>query len=375
MVAHPGSNERKSIGYPTRATDYRKMFERVVRLARIGVWECELPSEELTWSDTVYDLFGMPRGAPLRRAEIVELYEPRSRAEMERRRAEAVRSGTGFCIDVLIRPRGGGDRWIRITADVEQVNGRSVRMFGTKQDITFEKQAQEKVQSLQNELIHLSRVSAMDTMASSLAHELNQPLAMVVNYMEAARRIAERECVSEELNHLIGEAGSSALRAGEIIRRLRSMTATGEARRHEIDLEETVREAVSLASAGQENMSVSWNFSDLPRVRADPIQIQQVLINLIKNACEAARDLPCKIEITAKQRAGYLELCVADSGPGVPPEILPHVFEPFVTTKQSGMGVGLSIVRTIVEAHGGQVFARNGPRKGAEFCLSLPRSR
>jgi two-component system, LuxR family, sensor kinase FixL len=168
-----GHDERLQIDPAREAAHYKKMYDRVSALAKIGVWECVLVTEHLTWTDTVYDLFDIPRGAPIHRAEIVGLYHPESRREMERLRAEAIRSGTGFTLDIRIRTALGNERWVRLSADVEQEDGRSVRIFGTKQDISLERAAREKMQALQTELIHVPRVSAMGTMASTLAHELN----------------------------------------------------------------------------------------------------------------------------------------------------------------------------------------------------------
>lgn len=374
LAADFSSDGRSSSGdQDVGSPDYKKMYDRVSSLARIGVWECQLPTEVLTWTNTVYDLFGMPRGAPLQRSETVELYEPGSRAELERCRSKAIRDGTGFCLDALIRPQNGGERWIRITADVEQEGGRSARIFGTKQDITIEKLAHGKLQALQNELIHVSRVSAMETMASSLAHELNQPLATAANYMAAARMIAEREGVSAELDRTIADAIASTQHAGEIIRRIRGVVSKKTNLKQKVAIHDIVGKAVLLITSGRDDVWVEWDLAHIPPIELDPIQLQQVIINLIKNACEATQTPPCRVEITGSFDDSELVLCVADTGPGFRSEILPRVFDPFSTTKESGMGVGLSIVRTIVEAHGGRVTARNRPDGGAEVCVTVPR--
>lgn len=350
----------------------QKMYDRISGLAKIGVWEFDLATGKLTWTDVVYDLFELPRGSVLDRDEIVKLYEASSRREMERLRSEAISSGTAFTLDILIHTARGKDRWIRLTADVEQENGKSVRIFGTKQDISAERAAQEKVQSLQTELIHVSRVSAMGTMASTLAHEVNQPLTAASNYMAAARRIAARGTVTPELSHSIDAAGASALRAGEIIRRIRDMSSKGRAAKAEFELEHVMKEAVALTTAGNPNVTVTYDLASRAPVKADRIQIQQVLINLIQNACEAAADSASHIGIRSSIRGAHLEVCVSDSGPGIPDDILPKIFESFVTSKPHGLGIGLSISRTIVEAHGGGIRAANLPGRGASFSFTLP---
>ena len=351
---------------------YKKMYDRVSALAKIGVWECDLATEELTWTDEVYDLFDVPRGSKVERARIVELYDVESRCEMERLRAEAIRTGGGFSLDVLIRTKKGREQWIRLTADVEQVDGQSVRIFGTKQDISQEKQAQEKLQFLQNELIHVSRVSAMNAMASTLAHELNQPLAAACNYLSTARRLLEPEGTPSELAECVTSAADSARLAGEIIRRLREMTVKGQPSQARAGVESLLRDAVSIATAGRTDIAVRCNPGRDLAVNADRIQIQQVLINLIRNAYEASVDRCCDVEITASRTEDGVKFCVSDGGPGFPAHILPDVFNSLVTTKPQGMGIGLSVSRTIVEAHHGRIIARNKPGGGALICFTLP---
>lgn len=357
---------------PASTAHYRKMYDRVSALARIGVWECDLATDELTWTDAVYDLFELPRGSPVRRSDMVELYEANSRREMERLRAEAIANGTGFSVEVRIRTASGNEKWIRLTADVEQEDGRSVRIFGTKQDISEEKAAQDKVQSLQTELIHVSRASAMGAMGSTLAHELNQPLTAISSCMAAARRLARQSPIAPELSQCLDAAGESALRAGEIIRRVRRMSAKRPSHKAALAIEPLVREAAALATAGHPEVAMSYDLTGSMTAVGDPIQIQQVMINLIRNACEAGAGKPLAIEIAATRNRTHLEICVSDTGPGIPVDMLPRIFESFVSASPQGLGIGLSISRTIVEAHGGQIRARNIPGGGASFCFTLP---
>ena len=354
---------------------YKKMYDRISALARIGVWECDLETDELSWTDAVYDLFEIPRGSRIERSDIVRCYDQASRLEMERLRAAAIRDGSGFTLDAFIRTAKGRERWIRLTADIEQEGGKAVRIFGTKQDISQEKEAQLKVQSLQTELIHVSRMSAMTTMASTLAHELNQPLTAVASYMAAAHRIAGSTATAPRLKQCLNAAGEAALRAGEIIRRVREMTVRRSASQVELTLEPVLREAAALATVGHPEIAMSYGPIPDLAVKADRIQVQQVLINLIRNACEAAEGRPTGIEITASLNATHVEICVADTGPGIAPDVLAGMFDSFVTTKPHGTGIGLSISRTIVEAHQGQIRARNRPEGGASLCFTLPLAR
>jgi two-component system sensor kinase FixL len=354
---------------------YKKMYDRSSALARIGVWECDLATEALTWTDGVYDLFELPRGAPLERAEIVALYDEESRREMERLRVRTIRDGGSFSLDILIRTAKGKERWLRLNADVEQVDGRPVRIFGTKQDITVEKLAQLEVRALQSELIHLARKSAMGTMAATLAHELNQPLAAIGNFAAGTRRALQ----PAEPDRSLLESGLAAIernaaRASNIIRSLKEMNSGGAGKRMLLDPKPLVVEAAALAMLGVEaEVDLRLDLADDLLVAADPIQIQQVVINLIRNAVEAVIPATRREVLVSLRAAGSaLELRVADSGPGIRPEMMGSLFEAFASSKPGGMGVGLSISRTIVEAHEGSLSATNRRGGGACFLVVLP---
>lgn len=348
------------------------MYERVSVLAKIGVWECDLATSELTWTDGVYDLFDIPRGTPVSREQTLACYEATSRREMEQLRSRAIETGIGFVLDILIHTTLGNSRWIRLTVDVEQEDGKSVHIFGTKQDISAERAAREKVQSLQTELIHVSRASAMSAMSSTLAHEVNQPLTAISNYMAAARRIATKTMVPPDLAQCIEGAQEASGRAGAIIRRVREMSAHGRPQKTEFELEQVVKDASDLVLADRPGTTLTYRLAPEALIKADRIQIQHLLINLLQNAVEAAVEKPCQIEISTSQTETHLEICVSDAGPGIPIELLPSVFDTFVTTKAHGLGVGLSICRTIVEAHGGRINAVNLPQHGASLRFTLP---
>jgi two-component system sensor kinase FixL len=354
---------------------YKKMYDRSSALARIGVWECDLATEALTWTDGVYDLFELPRGSPLDRARIVRFYDAESRREMERLRARTIRDGGSFSLDIHIRTAKGNERWIRLTGDVEREDGRSVRIFGTKQDITAEKTAQEKVRALQAQLIHLSRRSAMGTMAATLAHELNQPLTAIGNFAAGGlRTLRDPEPSREILEKGLEAIETCAFRAGNIIRTLRDMNNGSAARRQAIDPNPLILEAASLAMSGAEaRIEARFDLADGVLVSVDPIQLQQVVINLVRNAVEAVEDAPRReILVATKAAGGIAEIRVDDSGPGIAREMMDSLFDSFVSSKTDGMGVGLSISRTIVEAHEGKLSAANRDGGGASFRVTLP---
>jgi two-component system sensor kinase FixL len=383
-------DEARSLAVPAEAYDhpdeaprnqeaaaerYKKMYDRASALARIGVWECDLATEELTWTDGVYDLFELPRGCALDRSEIVTLYDEDSRRQMERKRSAAIASGGSFSLEVKIRTVKGNMRWIRLTADVETESGRSVRIFGTKQDITEAKAAQDKVQALQAELIHAGRASAMGAMASTLAHELNQPLAAIANYAASMRRVLTKPVVPPgTVESGLKAIEDCAFRASSIIRSLRALPSDAGWLRERLDPTAVIREATSIAVSGApKGLVLETRLGQGATILADPVQIQQVVINLVRNAVEAVEGQDRKEVMVSTGVAGAaFELKVADSGPGIPADRLDSIFEALVSSKRSGMGLGLSISRTIVEAHGGRIFAGNLPGGGATFCVTLP---
>ena len=373
MLRHAGGEPPEA--QAASVAHYKKMYDRSSALARIGVWECDLATETLTWTDGVYDLFEMPRGSELERERIVRFYDEESRREMERLRAATIRDGGSFSLDIRITTAKGNERWIRLTGDVERENGRSVRIFGTKQDITAEKLAQGEVQALQAQLIHLSRKSAMGTMAATLAHELNQPLAAIGNFAAGGRRALHDPEPSRDMLEKGFEAiESCALRAGSIIRTLRDMNNGSAARRQLLDPNPLIVEAASLALSGGEGDLVSrFDLAEGLRVSVDPIQIQQVVMNLVRNAVEAVRGgRRQRIVIASRAAGGMAEIRVDDSGPGIPTDMMDRLFDAFVSSKPDGMGVGLSISRTIVEAHEGKLAAANREHGGASFRILLP---
>lgn len=349
---------------------YRKVCDRLSTMARIGVWECDLATEHLTWTDGVYDLFDLPRGAPLDRSAIVRLYDEQSRVEMEEARARAVRDGTGFDLDVLVHTALGNARWIRLTADVEQEGGRSVRLFGTKQDVTNERAAQARIDRLQTELIHLSRQNAMGVMAGTLAHELNQPLTAITNYAAAARRLIEAAPAAPAASAVLSEIEANALRAGGIIRRMRDIALHGQRRKDRLDLDRLLRAAAAYASTGFEDVAFEFDLQASGVVLADGIEIEQVLINLVRNACEAMEHMARRsITMSTSDGDGVVVISVADSGPGLPDEL--DLFAATPSPKRNGMGIGLSICRTMIEANGGRIWMER-PARGARVAFTLP---
>ncbi len=249
---------------------------------------------------------------------------------------------------------------------------------GFLRDLTERQSTQQRLQDLQSELIFMSRFTALGEMASTLAHELNQPLTAVASYLNGARRLLDGGKPEDATmaRDAIDSAAAQALRAGQIIKRLREFVARGESERQVEDLPKLVEEASALALVGAKQGGTRVSFALDPKARfvlADKIQIQQVLLNLIRNAVEAMQEVATR-ELTLSTRLvddQTIEIVVADTGPGLAPEVVAKLFQPFVTTKEHGMGVGLSISRTIVEAHGGRLLAEGNPGGGTIFRMTL----
>lgn len=262
---------------------------------------------------------------------------------------------------------------------IGEASGEAHPLFtGFIRDLTERHKTEERLESLQSELIHVSRVSAMGTMASTLAHELNQPLTAVANYVEAIRDMLAKPEPDDipMIREALDDTAKEALRAGHIVRRLRDFVARGEVEKTIENLPILINEAAVLGLIGAREKAVEPRFDLDPYaspVLVDKVQIQQVLINLIRNAVEAMADGPVR-QLTVSSRPdvpGFVRVVVADTGPGISPEVAAQLFTAFVSTKAEGMGLGLSICRTIVEANGGRIWAQPGEMGGTEFHFTL----
>lgn len=255
------------------------------------------------------------------------------------------------------------------------------RIFtGFIHDITHRQQTELRLRDLQSELAHVGRLSEMGTLASSLAHELNQPLTAVASYCETARDLLASDPdpgTMAMIREAMDDAAQQAIRAGQIVRRLREFINTGETERKAESLQRLLTEANALALIGSREHGIEVQIQLDPqadRVLVDRIQIQQVLVNLIRNAIDAMvagpdRSLAIRTEL---KQPGYVCVSIEDSGAGISEDMAKQLFQPFVTSKKSGMGIGLSICRTIIEAHGGRIWFEPAPDSGTIFHFTLP---
>ena len=280
---------------------------------------------------------------------------------------------------VVVGRRKDGSTFPMKLAVGEMRTPEGIYFTGFIRDLTEREQSQAMLDQARSELVRLARLNELGEMASTLAHELNQPLSAIANYVQGCRRMLEK-LDEEHANRMRGaleEAAKQALRAGDIIRHLREFVTRGDTEKRPEDVKVLVEEAGALALVGSRERGIKSVFdftSADSTVIADRIQIQQVLINLMRNAMEAMRDSSERVLTVSTRAVGAdrMEVRVADTGPGISDDIAPKLFQPFVSSKASGMGVGLSISKRIIESHGGELTVARNDAGGATFTFTLP---
>lgn len=361
-----------------------EMYRHTIELSSFHPWTATPDGLLVTFHTRWHDASLPVRARSAR--EVLRMAHPEDRGTLIRAWRDTVRSRTRNDVEVRALSRSGSFRWLHARAAPRlDEAGNVVRWYGTVEDVDDRKRADLHLRQVQRELIHVSRLSAMGALASALAHELNQPLTAIANYVRGGRRLVERLETAENrpetalLREALDEADDNAIRAGDIIRHLRELVIHPDGRRELSPLSKLIDNAakIALIDASAHGIRVQY---DLARpaldVVVDRVQIEQVLINLLRNAVEALQQSEeRRIWISTNIVSdGYCRVCVADSGPGLSPDIADRLFAPFNTSKAEGMGIGLSICRTIIEAHGGQIWAERiaGPR--TQMCFTLERS-
>jgi two-component system sensor kinase FixL len=497
-IVHPPSED------PVRNERFRLGIEG----SGIGVWDLDLATQKLLWSDTTRTLFGVPNDLPLTYDLFLSLLDPDDRERTKQALSQSVETGRSFDMQYRVNVQSQRSQWVRVRAGVvrdeqgvpshlsgivieiddqkqveealrtreshlhsiletipdamividgnglmqffssaaerqfgyseQEAIGRNVSMLmpnpdrsrhdgyltryrstgerhiigigrivtgrrkdgttfpmhlsigemqsggapyftGFVRDLTEYQQTQARLHELQSELVHVSRLSAMGEMASALAHELNQPLAAISNYMKGSRRLltASSDPNRAKIESALDRAAEQAIRAGQIIRRLRDFVARGESEKRVESLSKLIEEAGALGLTGAREQGVQLRFNLNPYhdlVLVDRVQIQQVLVNLFRNALEAMAQSSRRELIAANTLVAddMIEIEVSDTGTGFGDDVKQNLFQTFFTTKETGMGVGLSISRSIIEAHGGRMWAESNAAGGATFRFTLP---
>lgn len=356
-----------------------KENERLLSLAltagSIGIWELDLWDNCFVLSPIARESLGLADGRALTRDDLLAAVDAEDRTLL----LQALQKATAHSGEMNIEVRSGG-RWLEIRGRaVLDANGAAVRLAGVMLDVTDARLASERMNALRAELAHAARMDEMGEMVAGFAHELTQPLAAANNYMSAAARLLERADVErDKIVDMMRKAGAQFMGARDIIHRIRSFASKTPSARTIQPIREIITQAVELVTLDPRsrgvNLSVEVSEGLLP-VNADRVQVQQVLVNLLRNAFEALHGIGNRaVRVSAEpvSAGNAIEVCIADNGPGLPPEIAANVFRPFMTSKEGGMGVGLALCRSIVESHDGRMWHAPRPGGGTEFHFTLP---
>lgn len=311
----------------------------------------------------------------LKRKQVIDLVAPEHRELV----TENMRSGYDRIYEHKGIRKDGSLLDLEVHGRSVTYEGREVRLT-TIRDITNRRKAERQAQEHQAQLQHVSRLSTVGEMASGLAHEINQPLSAIMSYANASLlSLKTGDTDIEKVTENLKKVAVQSKRAGEIIRRIRDFVRKRQPEHKKVDINHLVKEMVSFVEADIRKNKVDVKFSltrKKPTVNADAIQIEQVMLNLVRNAIEAMEDSgskPRKLTIrTCIAKSGQLELAISDNGHGIEDKYTEQIFDPFFTTKSDGLGIGLSISRSIVEAHGGTLWAKSNPDGGSTFKFTLP---
>jgi len=365
-----GAREKRTL----EAAAARGRLEEAQRIARIGDWSVRLPDHAVTWSAHLYAMFERdPALGPMGR-EISAMLSDKSNQANREARERLVRAQCPTSWELEVRLPKGGDRIYRVSGvPTRDPGGAMIGYHGTTQDITEVR----RHEALQAELAHFARVGAMNSLAATLSHELTQPLAAASNYLSTGRFMAGKlpDGMGLSIADRLADAGAQIKRAGDIIKRMRSLVARGSSERDMVAVEQLLEEALTTIEVLRIcDQRIERTYPSVPvQVYCDPVQIQQVVLNLVRNACEAQSGngmRPPTVMVAVEVDA--VRIGIRDHGPGFPEAMLQQVAQPFITSKENGLGLGLSISRTIIEAHGGTLRAENPPGGGAMISFTLP---
>lgn len=368
-------------GSAFKDTDSATLFRMLLATAVDGILVIDEGGDLLIYNDACEKLFGYTPQEVIGqniRMLMPEPYRHEHDGYLKAYRDTGEKKIIGIGREVKALRKDGSDFPIYLSVGEGQLDERRV-FVGIVHDITARREATRRLQETQAELVHMSRFNEMGQMTSSLAHELNQPLAAIMNYLSAAGRTLAKLDAPEaaRARDLMQKASDQSARAGQIIRHLRDFVEKRDHNRREEDLNLLVEEAVEFALLGSDDLDVHVDIEledGLPAVFADRIQIQQVILNLARNAVEAMQDCALrKLSVTTlRLDDGFIRTSIADTGPGLASEVAENLFQPFITTKEKGMGIGLSICWSIVDAHGGELWAEKNESGGTSFHFRLP---
>jgi PAS domain S-box-containing protein len=360
----------------------QERMELAANAAELGMWMWDIVRDEVWITEKGRALFGF---APLEKINFNHFrntLHPQDRESVVQAVENSLRTGEEYESEYRAVLPNGQVRWIAGRGQVEfNGDGQPARMRGVAVDVTKRKQAEEQAARHRNEMAHLSRVFTLGELSGSLAHELSLPLTAILSNAQAAQRLlAHGGADLAEIQEILNEIVSEDKRAGEVIRRLRLWLKKGEVRQRSLRINEVVEDVLKLLHSDLVNQHVTVDIElarTLPTVTGDAVQLQQVLLNLVVNACDAMADCNTQerrllIRTGIENGNSAVIVSVIDRGGSIPEEKMEQIFESFFTTKEEGMGLGLSVCRTIIAAHRGKLWATNNADRGATFHFSLP---
>lgn len=350
--------------------------------AGVGIWIWTARQNEVWGSERWKFMFGFAPEGLVTYDDVLRRIHPDDREAVDRETLRALTDHTDYSGEYRVLLPDGSQRWMAALGRAYiDSDGVYRRMHGATIDITRRKQSDLQLEQQRSELAHLSRVTMLGELSGSLAHELNQPLTAILCNAQAAQRfLAQGASSIEEVREILADIVSEDQRAGEVIHRLRVLLKKGEVQHQALSLNDVVRDVLKLVRSDLVNRGVTVQVDlalNAPQVSGDRVELQQVLLNLVINACDAMAAVSQperRLHICTELMEDAVCIRVADCGPGLPPDLLEHVFTPFYTTKLHGMGLGLAVCRTIISAHGGKLWAQSEPDAGATFHVTLPLS-
>ena len=361
--------------------DSEERMRVAAEAVNLGIWEWDLSKDEIWATNSRRALLGLPASGKIALEDFICRLHLDDRDRVRHTIDDAIHSGGDFDSEYRLILPDGIVRWMSMRGSVHFDDaGKPTRLLGISIDITERKQAELDAQRGRAELSHLSRVALIGEMSASIAHELNQPLAGILSNAAAGQRFIDKGDVNlREIREMLGDIIADGRRASDVVRGIRGMVKKKQVERRSVDLNEVVMEALRMVSPDAVLRSCQLETSldaNLPVIEGDPVQLQQVLLNLVINAFDAMRDTaPSKRNVfiaTQSNGDGTVRASVRDHGVGIAEDMRDRLFDPFFSTKTEGLGMGLAIVRSIIEAHGGTITAENVDHCGARFEFVLP---